>query len=278
MLSRGKDTTAYAGELIGTFILVFFGLGSVHVASLTDCGAGLLHVAAVWGMGVAVAIMVTGPMSGAHLNPAITLAFFKNGDMPARRVLPYIIAQFLGAFLAAAIIYAVFSGMISQFESVHNITRGMAGSNLSGSMYGEYFPNPGMAKAGMTVGIGQAMIAEAMGTLLLAVAIFSIVRSSKNGAINSTLVPVLIGVALTTIIFVVAPLTQAGMNPARDFAPRIFAFFAGWGKEAFSVSPLASFLVYVLAPIIGAVTGQTIFRTAVNAIEKSESLPVTETV
>lgn len=278
MLSRDKDITAYAGELIGTFILVFFGLGSVHVATLTDCGAGLLHVAAVWGMGVTIAIMVAGPMSGAHLNPAITLAFAKNGDMPGRRIFPYIIAQFLGAFLAAAVIYAVFSGMISQFESSHHIIRGMAGSNISGSLFGEYFPNPGMAKDGMTVGIGQAMIAETMGTLLLAVAIFSIVRSSKLGAVNATLVPILIGVALTTIIFVVAPLTQAGLNPARDFAPRLFAVFAGWGKEAFSVSPMASFLVYIVSPVIGAVTGQSIFRAVTNAIEKNESIPVSESV
>jgi len=276
MFARDKDITAYAGELIGTFILVFFGIGSVHVASLTDCGAGLLHVAAVWGMGVCVAIMVTGPMSGAHLNPAITLAFFKNGDMPGRRVLPYIIAQFLGAFLAAVAIYGIFSGMISQFESAHHIVRGMAGSNLSGSMYGEYFPNPGMAKDGMTVGLVQAMIAEAVGTMLLAIAIFSIVRSSKLGSVSSTAIPVLIGLSLTTIIFIIAPLTQAGLNPARDFAPRIFAIFAGWGKEAFSVSPLASILVYILAPCIGSITGQSIFRAVTNAIEKNESVPASE--
>lgn len=263
MQSRDKDITAYIGELIGTFILVFFGLGSVHVANLTSSGVALFQVAAIWGMGLVVAITVSGPMSGAHLNPAITLAFAKNGDIPGRRIIPYIIAQFIGAFLAAVVIYSIFSGTISQFEAAHHIVRGMAGSSVTCSLYGEYFPK---------ISIIQAMLGEGIGTLLLAIAIFSIVRANKLGNLSSTAVPVMIGLALSTIIFVVAPSTQAGLNPARDFAPRIFAIFAGWGREAFAVSPLVSVLVYIVAPVIGAVAGQTIYRFVTDILEKKESL------
>src|SRR5438094_5024289 len=86
-------------EVLGTFILVFFGCGAVHVAVLTGALSGLWQVAIVWGVAVMVAIYVVGGISGAHINPAITLAFWAWRGFPARWIVPYLGSQFVGAFL-----------------------------------------------------------------------------------------------------------------------------------------------------------------------------------
>src|SRR5947208_9257221 len=90
------------GEIIGTFLLVFFGCGSVSSAVLTGAQVGIFQVAIVWGLGIATAIYLTGALSGAHLNPAVTCALATCGEFPLRRVAPYILVQFAGAFFGAA--------------------------------------------------------------------------------------------------------------------------------------------------------------------------------
>ncbi|OYV06952.1 MAG: aquaporin, partial [Verrucomicrobiales bacterium VVV1] len=93
----------WAGELLGTFILVFFGCGSVAAAVTTGAQVGVFQVAIVWGLGVATAIGMTGHLSGAHLNPAVTIAFAVWRDFPWRKVPGYVVSQMAGAFLAAAV-------------------------------------------------------------------------------------------------------------------------------------------------------------------------------
>src|SRR5882762_11694514 len=105
------------GEFFGTFLLVFFGCGSVAVAVLTGAQVGIFEVAIVWGLGIATAIYLTGALSGAHLNPAVTCALATCGNFPARRVMPYIAVQFAGAFAAAAVLHAVFAGPLAAFEA-----------------------------------------------------------------------------------------------------------------------------------------------------------------
>ena len=99
MSRRGAPAWA-VGEFVGTFILVFFGCGSVAAAVLTESHLDLFEVAAIWGLGVALAIEVSGPLSGAHLNPAVTIALAAWKGFPGRRVPAYLILQFAGAFAA----------------------------------------------------------------------------------------------------------------------------------------------------------------------------------
>src|SRR5476649_703301 len=98
----------FAGEFTGTFLLVFFGCGSVATAVLTGAQVGIFQVAIIWGLGIATAIYLTGSLSGAHLNPAVTLSFAVWRGFPARRIVPYILCQFLGSILAAGVLYLVF--------------------------------------------------------------------------------------------------------------------------------------------------------------------------
>lgn len=133
----------FVGELIGTFLLVFFGCGSVASAVTSGALVGLFQVAIVWGLGIATAIYLTGSLSGAHLNPAVTIAMAVYRGFPKAQVLPYIAVQMLGAFLSAAVLYLIFSAPLKNFEDEHKITRGTPGSEASAKVFGEYFPNPG---------------------------------------------------------------------------------------------------------------------------------------
>ena len=124
------------GEFFGTFLLVFFGCGSVCAAVLTGAQVGIFQVAIVWGLGIATAIYLTGSLSGAHLNPAVTLAMAVWGNFPARRIVPYIVVQIVGAFVGAAVLYVIYSGALHVFEQKNGIVRGAPGSELSAKVFG----------------------------------------------------------------------------------------------------------------------------------------------
>jgi glycerol uptake facilitator protein len=155
-------------EGIGTFLLVFFGTGSVFVAVLTGALQGLLQVAIVWGIAVTLSIYATGAISGSHLNPAVTLACSIWRDFPRSRILPYILAQTAGAFAASCVLYVLFQGILGEYELTRGIVRGASGSQETAMLFGEYFPHPlqvGMdAGAVARVSLFTAMLAEGGGT------------------------------------------------------------------------------------------------------------------
>src|ERR1700733_754126 len=109
------------GEFVGTFILVFFGCGSVSAAVTTGAQVGIFQVAIVWGLGITTAIYLTAALSGAHLNPAVTISLAVWGDFPKGRVPGYIATQMVAAFVSAATIYAIFGGAITDFEARNHI-------------------------------------------------------------------------------------------------------------------------------------------------------------
>src|SRR5215510_13526952 len=115
-------------EALGTFILVYFGCGAVHSAVLTGAQSGLWQVAIVWGMGVAFAAYTVGGVSGAHINPAMTIALAAWGRFPWANVGPYIVAQLGGAFLAAAALYMMYGPSLEQKEAKMGVKRGELGS------------------------------------------------------------------------------------------------------------------------------------------------------
>ena len=252
------------GELIGTYVLVFFGVGAVHAAVLTGAQAGIWQVAVVWGVAVSLAIYATSALSGAHINPAITLAFVAFRKFPIRKAPLYIASQLIGAVLAAATLHALFGNILRGFEGAAGVVRGQPGSELSAMVYGEYFPNPALARSmGWTasrVTHAQAMLAEAIGTAFLAFFVFAVTESRNSRAPGKRLVPVFIGLTVAIIISVIAPLTQAGLNPARDFGPRLFSYFAGWQSVAIPGPRGGFFTVYILAPILGGLAGAAAYQ------------------
>ncbi len=263
-------------ELIGTLILVFFGVGAVNAAVLAGVTQGLWQVAAIWAVGVALAIYATGAVSGAHINPAITLALAAWRGFPKAKIAPYLLSQVAGAFCGSLLLYGLFHGLLTQFEATHHLVRGGPGSELSAMVFGEYFPNPAMlgttAAAYHQVTLATAFLAEAVGTAFLACFVFAL-TSPRSTVGPRHAVPIFIGLALAIIIMIVAPLTQAGLNPARDFGPRLLAYLLGWGKVAIPGPRGGFFLVYILAPVVGAVLGSGVYEWLGRAAQRTTQVP-----
>jgi glycerol uptake facilitator protein len=264
-------------EVLGTFILVFFGLGAVHAAILTGAQSGLWQVAIVWGVAVMLAIYIVGGVSGAHINPAITVALTVWGHFSWKQAGPYILSQVAGALLAAAALFACYHPFLETREIERGVRRGEAGSEITAMCYGEYFPSPGgvstddklksasqvqarLAEVNAQVPLVTAFFAEVLGTLLLALAVFALTDERNLAAPLARLGPVFIGLTVAVLISVIAPLTQACLNPARDFGPRLFAYFAGWGEVAIPGPRGGFFTVYILAPTLGAIAGGGLYR------------------
>jgi len=250
-------------EFLGTLILVFFGVGAVNTAVLAGAQQGLWQVAVVWGVAIALAIYTTGAVSSAHINPAITIAMAVWRGFPKGNVLPYIAAQLAGACCGSLILYGLFHGMIAHFEAAHNLVRGGPGSEFSAMVFGEYFPNPAMigttAEAFRQVSLITAMLGEAIGTAFLACFVFSLTEP-RNSEAPRFMAPLFIGLTVSVIISIIAPLTQAGLNPARDFGPRLVSYLFGWGEIAIPGPRGGFFTVYILSPIIGAIFGAGVYQ------------------
>ncbi|MEX2176457.1 MAG: MIP/aquaporin family protein [Pirellulaceae bacterium] len=255
-------------ELVGTFILVLLGCGAVHAAVLTGAQSGIWQVAIVWGLAVMFAVYLCGGISGAHINPAITVALAFWGRFEWNRVAGYITAQVGGAFLAAAVLFAMYYGPLANFEKVKGVTRGSPGSIVTAMCYGEFYPNPAglgadrpwssseWAAYSRQVPTSRAILTEVVCTAILALVVFGLSDPRNTCAPPAHLAPILVGLTVAALISIAAPLTQACFNPARDFGPRLFTFVAGWGSAALP-GPNGSgfFTVYILAPIVGAVVG-----------------------
>ena len=254
----------FTGEFFGTFLLVFFGCGSVCAAVLTGAQAGIFQVAIVWGLGITTAIYLTAALSGAHLNPAVTVSMAVWSDFPKSKVIPYIVAQMAGAFVAAAVVYFVFSDALTVFERTNGIERGQPGSEASAMVFGEYYPSPGgrpftmETRKRMTT--FRAFGTEVIGTAVLLVVIFC-VTDERNKARPQILTAATIGLTVTLLISLLGPLTMACFNPARDFAPRVFSSFAGWGRVPFEANGMGWLTVYIVAPTLGGLLGGGIYRT-----------------
>ena len=251
-------------EIVGTYLMVIIGTGVVAAAVLSGAQVGLWQVAVVWWIGVTLAIYVTAAVSGAHLNPAVTLSFaiFRRDEFPFSRVAPYWVAQVSGAALAALTVLAVYGRFIQRFEAQNGLVRGEPGSQLSGMLFGEYFPNPAMIgtddAARALVSAPAAAVVEGVGTAVLVLVIFALV-DRRNGSLPlKFLSPVFIGATVAAIISVFAPLTMGGWNPARDFGPRIVAFLAGWGEIAIP-GPSSGFWAYIVGPLIGGPVGAALY-------------------
>ena len=264
MASRDGFWPAIAGEFLGTFVLVFFGVGVVNAAVVTGAQMGLWQVAVVWAIGVSLGIYSSAALSGAHINPAMTAVAVVYDKFPIFRALAYVVAQVAGAMAASLVLYSMFAEAIIEFERRNGLLRGGPGSERSAMVFGEYFPNPavfGTAEdAWRIVGPTSAFLSEMIGTAMLAFLIAAITHRRNIARPPVAAQALLIGLGVAAIISVVAPLTQAGLNPARDFGPRLVSWLMGWGEIAFPGPRGGWFTVYILAPIVGALIGGGIYR------------------
>ena len=245
--------------------MVFAGTSVVAAAVLAGAQAGLWQVAVAWAVGVSMAIYLTGAISGAHLNPAVSLAFaiFRRRDFPLRYLFPYWASQLLGAALAGLTVLLLYGSFIRRFEEQHGLHRSEPGSQLSAMIFGEYFPNPGMMgvdeAARALVSPWGAAAVEGVGTGILVLMIFALVDRRNSSLTAKYLAPVFIGLTVALLISMLAPLTMGGWNPARDFGPRLVAFFAGWGETAIP-GPSGGFWAYIVGPLVGGPLGAAVYE------------------
>jgi glycerol uptake facilitator protein len=250
------------GDFVGMFILIFIGDGAV-ITSTVFKGYDLFGVAIVWFIAVTLAIYAAGAISGAHFNPAITMSFAAFYDFRWRLVPAFIITQIAGAFAAAAVLYALFSGTIKHFEAMHHIVRGHPGSQMSAFMFTTFSPNPGLLGVGKVyfaqVSHVQWFAAEAVSTLLLIFCILFLIDQRNEARPNPSFVPVIIGLLVGGLVAIEAPLTMTALNPARDLGPRLFTLVAGWGGIAFP-APRHGWWIPSVATVFGGLVGAALYR------------------
>ncbi len=263
MSAMGRIPAWIIGEFFGTFLLVFFGCGSVCAAVTTGAQVGIFQVAIVWGLGITTAIYLTAALSGAHLNPAVTVSLAVWSDFPRHKVVGYIAMQMLGAFVSAALLYVIFGSAIAEFETANHIVRGHAGSEASAMVFGEFYPNPsGHALTEIHLDRmpwWRAFTAEVIGTAVLLLVIFG-VTDPHNKARPGPLTAATIGLTVTLLISLLGPLTMACFNPARDLGPRLFSCLVGWNAIPFTANGMGWLTVYILAPMVGGLLGGGIYR------------------
>jgi glycerol uptake facilitator protein len=266
----------YLSEFLGTFVLIAFGTGVVAmaVAGLPMSGRGdgivsdadWLLITFGWGMAVTFAIYVAGGITGAHINPAVTIAFAAFGKFPWAKVPGYIISQVLGAIAGAALVFLNYRDAINAFEADAGITRdggdGSVGIFVTGpaAYFGDYW---------------GPVISEITGTAFLLLFVFAVV-DLMNLPPRANLAPLIIGLAVFAIGMSFGANSGYAINPARDFGPRVLAWMAGWGDAAFpgvQGSLSAYWWVPIVAPIIGGVIGGAIYQFFINDVLAARRKP-----
>ncbi|MBQ0865880.1 MIP/aquaporin family protein [Streptomyces smyrnaeus] len=252
-------------EFLGTFVLVSFGCGVVAMAVAALPGSGRtsgpttfflgagdwLLITWGWGMAVALGIYVAGGVSGAHINPAVTLGFAVRRKFPWAKVVPYWASQVLGALAGAALVYAVYHDAIDTFDAAMKGPKTGGHTLASFSIFGT-FPAPYF-----NGGIWGPLIDQAVGTAFLVMLVVAII-DLRNTAVKANLGPLMIGFVVAAIGMSFGANAGYAINPARDFGPRLFTWMAGWKDLAFPGSMPGSFSGYWWIPIVGPLVGGVI--------------------
>jgi len=220
---------AYAAEFFGTFWLVLGGCGSaVLAAAFPNVGIGLTGVSLAFGLTVVTMAYAIGHVSGCHLNPAVSIGLWAGGRFEANRLLPYIVAQVLGALVAGGVLYLIASG-----KAGFDVSAGFASNG-----FGEHSPGK--------YSLVAALLTEVVMTMMFLI----VIMGSTDKRAPAGFAPLAIGLALTLIHLISIPVTNTSVNPARSTGVAVFV--GDW-----AVAQLWAFWV---APIVGAVLGAVIYR------------------
>jgi len=213
---------ALAAELLGTFWLVLGGCGSaVIAAAFPELGIGFTGVALAFGLTVLTGAYALGPISGGHFNPAVSIGLWAGGRFPGSRILPYVVAQVLGAILAAGVLYLIASGKAG-FD---------LGAGFASNGYGEHSPG--------NYDLKSALVCEVVMTFMFLV----VILGATSARAPAALAGLAIGLCLTLIHLVSIPVTNTSVNPARSTGPALFV--GGWAIQ--------QLWLFWVAPILGAV-------------------------
>jgi glycerol uptake facilitator protein len=274
-------------EFFGTFILICFGDGVVAMlwaligsgrAIQTPLGAkagtGIFSAATPllgsgdwllitfgWMLAVTFAIYTVGGVTGAHINPAITLGVALRRQMPWKNVVPYWVVQVLGAFVGAALVFAVYNNAINHYNEVNHIVKGTPASLGTYSTFST-FPAPYFHS------VAGPVLDEVVGTFFLALFVFA-VTDELALAPGSNLGPLIVGFIVLAVGISFGANSGYAINPARDFGPRLFAWAAGWGKLAMPGDygwVNTYFWVPIVAPLIGAALAVPVYDIGVRKI------------
>ena len=239
-------------EFLGTALLIFFGTGCVAALKVAGASFGLWEISIIWGVGVSMAIYLSAGISGAHLNPAVSIALSLFTDFEKRKLPFYIICQVAGAFCGALLVYTLYSNLLFDFEQSRHMVRGTEASLELASVFSTY-PHSALST-------GQAFLVEVIITAILMGVIMSL-TDDNNGLPRGPLAPLLIGLLIAVIGSSMGPLTGFAMNPARDFGPKLMTFLTGWGEISLTGGrDIPYFLVPIFAPIVGACLGAAAYR------------------
>jgi MIP family channel proteins len=237
-----------AAEFLGTFVLIVFGVGVVAQFVLGGGANGqYLSVNLSWGLAVTMGIYVSAGISGAHLNPAVTLALALLRGFSWGKVGPYIAAQFAGAFLASALVFVTYREALDHFDGG---VRQISGPLGTAGIWATY-PQPFLSA------FPGGVIDQIVGTALLVGVIFAL-SDARNFAPPQRLAPVLVGLLVVLIGATFGYNAGYAINPARDLAPRLFTAIAGWGSGVFTAAN-GWWWVPVVGPCIGGVLGGYVY-------------------
>lgn len=218
-----------AAEALGTFWLVLGGCGSAVIsAAFPGVGIGLLGVSLAFGLTVLTAAAALGHLSGAHLNPAVSVGLWAAGRFPASRVAPYIVAQVAGGIVAGAVLYLIASGNPS-----FDVAKGFAANG-----YGEHSPG------------GYSLVAALVTEVVLTAMFLFVILGATAPHATKGLAPVAIGLALTLVHLISIPVTNTSVNPARSTGVAVFV--GGWAT--------AQLWLFWVAPLAGGLLGAALYR------------------
>lgn len=239
-------------EFMGTGLFLFLGAACLCAVKVAGATFGLWEICIVWGLAIALAVYLTAAISGAHLNPAVTIALWVFANFDGKKVIPYIVSQVAGAFCGAMVCYVLYYNLFDAYEQAHQMVRGSPDSLFLASIFST-FPNP-------AISVWQAALVEVVITSILMCLIMAL-TDDGNGVPRGALAPLLIGLLVAVIGAATAPLTGFAMNPARDFGPKLFTFVAGWGPVALTgARDIPYFIIPIVAPIIGACLGAGVYK------------------
>ncbi len=238
-------------EALGSAIIAIFGTGvvaQVVTAKLGDHDS----IAWSWGLGVTLGIFVAAKTTGAHLNPAVTIAVALFKGFPKNRILPYIGAQVIGWFLGSLVIRLVYSGPIGAIDP-----------GLTHATQGIFSTSPGNGDNALQVSVGLAFFDQVVGTAVLLFLIFAI--TDPRGANPSPgLTAIAVGLVIVGIGFALGTDAGYAINPARDFGPRLMEWISGYNGAWVDQNGFPYFWVPIVAPIVGGVVGGGLYQLTVH--------------